>query len=170
MSVTTRNPLRIIGGQPFSGGPNTGEQATIRGGSLAATVYSGNFALGGSGGLTGAPGAVAVGGDVQLWSGAGRLNSILIHNVIQSGLQVVFYDTSTVTSGGPFPSSGHRFLGIIPAITYGAGVASGNTFIVNDGKPINVDIPFQSGLAFNSRSGQTGFTVTWTPEVIAAFV
>lgn len=158
MSVTTRSPLRLAGAQLFSGGVNTGEQQTTRGGSVAGSIYSGTAIL--SGALLATYGSVGTGYDAILFSGAGRLNSVLPHSVI-SGVSVTFYDTAVATSGGPFAASGHKILAVIPANTIGA---FGNSLGCGP-LPIQLDVPFQSGLAVQLRSGQAGFTFTYTPEV-----
>ncbi len=161
MSVSTRNPIRMIGGQPFSGGPNTGEFQHVRGGSVAVSFYSGAVAPG----VTGGQGAVAVGSDVMIYSGAGRLNSVMPHVQMVSGLAVFFYDGIAAISGGPLAASGHQIIGVIPP-TYGGSFVSGGAVPAPTGQPINIDMPFRNGLCFNSRSGQPGFTLSYTPEVV----
>lgn len=140
-------------------------QKNTTGGFNTASIYSGAVAPS----LTACPGAVAGGSDVLLFSGAGRLDLIMQHQPVQSGLSIYFYDTGVVTSGGPFPSSGHKIIGVLPPtwrVPTGVTVASGQTNFVDSqpGFPIQVSMPFQSGLALNSRSGQAGVTVCWTPE------
>lgn len=99
--------------------------------------------------------------DTVIFSGAGRVNQILPHSVQASGLAVTFYDAAVVSSGGPFAASGHTPVGVIPATL---SPASGSAFTFN-GTPIPVDMPFRSGLCVALKSGQTGFTVSYTPEV-----
>src|SRR5438093_889232 len=110
MSVGTRSPLRVAGATVNSGFPNTGEIAVTRGGAQAACLWSGALAPV----LTGCPaGALTSGGHTQLWSGPGRLNTILVHSYLNSGQPVTFYDAGTITISG-ISVSGQRFIGIIP--------------------------------------------------------
>lgn len=155
MSTTSPRPLRMAGATVNSGTVNTGEVQMTTGGGIAATFYSGMAAPA----LTGAYGAVAVGSDVLIFSGAGRLKDILTIGTILSlsGVQTTFYDAGAPVSGGPIPASGHRIIGVLPA-------AFGVSGQVLGPGPFGYDIPFNSGLCFNSRSGQLGFTVTYTPE------
>lgn len=130
-------------------------------GTVAAALFSGAVAPG----LAAAPGAVAVGSDVLFFSGGGRLAAVIPHQAVftLSGVGVSFYDSSVPVSGGPIPASGHIPLG---GITAGAGQSlSGAVTPANT--PIPIGTPFQSGLCYNSRSGQTGITVVWTPNVAA---
>lgn len=160
IGVGTKSPLNLAGAQVNSGLPNTGEQRLTQGGDQAASIYSGQVAPV----LTGAPGAVATGADILLYSGAGRLKDILVHQGALSGVAIMFYDAAVVTSGGPFALSGHKHIGIIPASpptgASGSFVAAGTYAF---------DFPFSSGLCVNSRSGQPGFTVTWIPDTNRAF-
>lgn len=157
MSVSTKSPLNMVGGQLFSGGPRTGQVPMTFGGSLCVSVFSGGLLSPGSG-FT--PGAVKTADQLLLWSGAGRLDSILPHTVI-SGVQTNFYDASTVsTSGGPM--AGFRVLGLIPANSIGAfGSQLGAGPL-----PILPGSPFNSGLCVSCVSGTPGWTATFTPEVI----
>lgn len=158
MSVTNRSPLRMAGANLSSGNVNTGELNQTRGGGQAASFYSGAVAPG----LTCAPGSVATGSDVLIFSGAGRLKSVTPHQQI-SGVAITFYDGAAAVSGGPLYTSGHKPLGVVPANTFGGGpgetIFGAGPTTYGFGEP-----PFQSGLIFNSRSGQPGFTVTWIPE------
>ena len=72
MSVPIKNPTVMVGGNRSSGGIQTYEFSHVRGGERCVSFYSGAVAPG----LTAAPGSVAVGSDVLVYSGAGRLNSI----------------------------------------------------------------------------------------------
>jgi hypothetical protein len=143
---------------------------TTTGGFNSACFYSGAVAPS----VVGAPGAFATGSDVMLFSGAGRLDELLLHqHTAQSGLclPIVFYDAHAPVSGGPIPASGHKLVAFTQAfvnlvsgqvsISGSAAVIPGGTF----GVTIPIAQPFQSGLCFNSRSGQCGVTVTWTPEL-----
>lgn len=123
-------------------------QIVTGGGLVAGSVYSGVVPA------TGLP------GDVQLVSGAGRLNLILPHTTVTSGLTTVFYDAAVATSGGPFAASGHVILGVIPPTwTANSGVANAPQ------ARIVMEVPYRSGLCVNLRSGQLGFTYTYTPEI-----
>lgn len=164
MSVNTRNPLRTVGGNLYSGGPNTGELTYARAGAITACIWSGALAPS----LTGCPaGAVTSGGHTQLWSGAGRLNTIIPHALLTSGQSVTFYDAGAITVSG-VSVSGQRFIGLIPVTMRAPLVAlSGNqTLSVAWQDQISVDMPFSSGLCVSAASGAPGFTVSFTPEVI----
>lgn len=151
-------------------GVNTAVKQTT-GGFNSATIYSGSAAPG----LTCAPGAVAVGTDVLFSSGAGRLDTVLVHQhvavFVSSALPVVFYDAHIPVANGPSYASGHRLLTFTPGFVVGSGTinasASGNAvnFPVTWGTPVQLGIPFVSGLCANCKSGVPGFTVTWTTEV-----
>lgn len=129
-------------------------QYTNNGGFRTAAIYSGIIA---GPSLAAAPGAVAAGSDTLLFSGAGRLNRIQPHVGLQSGVAVVLYDAAVAASGGPIVSSGHIVIGVVPPMTG----LSGTLTLTN---PIEVNIPFNSGLCVATRSGCPGFTVSWTPE------
>lgn len=122
--------------------------------------------------LTAAPGAVAAGADVLLFSGAGRLDTLLVHQHTQASgtaVAIVFYDAAAVSSGGPFPGSGHKVICFAPSFqnpVAGATLSSGS-FLPNFppyGVPVLVSVPFQSGLCYAGKSGQPGVSVSWTPE------
>ena len=152
--------------------PPAGARTAVKqttGGFYSASIFSGALAPG----LGGAPGSVAVGPDVLLYSGAGRLDTVLVHqNTASSGyrLPIVFYDASAPVSGGPVPTSGHRVIAFSPAFistsggVYGATSGSAVGYPITWGMPVQIGAPFLSGLCFNSRSGQPGVTVSWTPE------
>lgn len=130
-----------------------------------------------SGGMSGGGGMLSLftgPGDYLLQSGYGRLDYLLQHQNLQSGQGVIFYDGSPATSGGPFALSGHKIVGLIPptwSVPAGVTVASGQTNFVRafDGAPIQVSMPFQSGLCVAIKSGQPGFTASWTPEPVTNF-
>jgi hypothetical protein len=114
-------------------------------------------------------------GDFQLWSGAGRLDTIMvIQSQIISGLMnpVIFYDAAVATSGGPFILSGHKVIGQIPPyinVTSGQFVLSGNTNWTTSqvgfsNANTNV-LPFTSGLCVALRSGQPAFSIGFSPEL-----
>ncbi len=74
MGLTSKSPLRTVGAIVYSGSPNTGESRITRGGEIVYTCYSGGALNPGSGFFY----PVAQNGDqVKLWSGAGRLNSVI---------------------------------------------------------------------------------------------
>lgn len=130
----------------------------VNAGFQAASIYSGQVAPV----LTGAPGAVANGSDVLLFSGQGRVSHIIPHAsfLTLSGVQVNLYDASAPISGGPLATFGHIPLGGLAA---GWGV-SGQ--ISPAGTPVVLNTPFSSGLCINSRSGQPGVTVVWANEAV----
>lgn len=126
------------------------------GGTRAAAIYSGQVAPG----LTAAPGAAAVGSDVILHSGPGRLVGAIPHQTyltLSGHVSLKLYDGLPV-SGGPLYASGHVLLADL-------GVAGGVSGAVSyAGQMIPLDVPFNSGLSLNSRSGQIGYTFVWVPE------
>lgn len=105
----------------------------------------------------------AVGPDLLVVSGPGRLNRILAHTQMQSGQSVVFYDSGVAASGGPFAASGHNIIGVLPP-TYGGGFISGQIQATTVGS-LKIDMPFRSGLCMSTRSGQPGCTVSYSPEI-----
>ncbi len=107
-------------------------------------------------------GAVAVGSDVMFYSGAGRLQAVIPHQTLMalSGVTGVFYDAHAPVSGGPIPASGHVILG--NSLNQNRITNSGDQLAA--GVPLVLNVPFYSGLCYNSRSGQAGVTVVWTPE------
>src|ERR1700738_1449942 len=143
MSLATRTPLRFAGAVLSSGSVNTGEISFIRGGGQAACIFSGAASGAAAGGV--GQGMVPGGADLLFVSGAGRLNSVLQHTQMLSGLPIIFYDSAVPTSGGPFPLSGHKILGVIPP-TWAGGVAGSGSPVGFTGTPLTVDMPFQSGL------------------------
>ncbi len=166
MSQPIRNPNFQQYTPRSSGDVQTGEIQTVRGGGRAGAVFSGNAFLSGCGPAM--PGAVGGGYDVLIMSGAGRLNSVIQHTQLASGFAVLFYDSAVPTSGGPFPASGHKIVGALPP-TYAAGVVSGVIPIAFTGASVNIDFPFQSGLCVALKSGQPGFSYSFTPEISLAF-
>lgn len=157
MSVTSRSPLRMAGANIHSGSVDTGEFMHVRGGGQAATIYSGAFGPA----LTGVPGGIVSGGNVLIFSGGGRLNSVLVHqNVLAlSGVAISFYDAGVIKlSGVSIAASGAKVLGVVGA----AGGVSGQFNLAQNS--ITLDSPFQSGLCVEALSGAPGFTTTWTPE------
>lgn len=164
MSVQTRNPLRVLGGVQVSGFADTGEVRINRGGTRNACVWSGNILTNAS--LTGCPeGSVTSGGHIQLWSGQGRLNTIIAHAILTSGQPVTFYDAGTISVSGT-SVSGQRFVGRIPPRSRATlALASGEVDTsVAWRDVIEVDMPFTSGLCVAAASGAPGFTCSFTPE------
>lgn len=159
MSQSTRSPNRMAGSTLYSGGPNTGELSVTNGGALAATIYSGGALSPGSG-FT--PGAVKTGDHVVLFSGPGRLNSVIpLASVLSnSGVALTFYDSATAAVSGPLAGGARAILASINAPQGNSGDLS------RAGVPIMVGTPFASGLAVCATSGTVGFTVTYTPEVV----
>jgi hypothetical protein len=123
-------------------------------GTYTAAIYSGAVAPSVKSAIT----SVAVGSDVLLQSGPGRLVALVPHAtyLTLSGVQFNAYDAGAPVSGGPIAASGHIPLGGLAAA---AGV-SGQVALA--GVPVVLNIPFNSGLVVNSRSGQPGVTVVWT--------
>lgn len=157
MSVSTRNPLRMAGANLASGNVNTGELSFNRGGAQAGCFYSGAFLQG----TAAAPGSLGSGGNYLLVSGAGRLNTVAIHQNIQvlSGVAITFYDSAVIKlSGVAVSASGQRIL----TTTIAPGGVSGQQTLSNVN--MQVDAPFQSGLCVEALSGAPGFTWTYTPE------
>ena len=129
-----------------------------QGGYRTAAIYSGANAPG----LTAATGAVAVGSDVLLWSGPGRLDSVVLHTLVQSGVAINFYDAVAAVSGGPIYASGHVPLANVPGTVLpplGSGL-----FAAVAPTAFFFGTPFFNGLCVNSRSGQVGFTATFSNE------
>lgn len=158
MSLTTRVPLRLIGGVVNSGFPATNEVMWTRGGMQTATIFSGGLLSPGSG-FIGA--GVKVADHVLLASGAGRLNTVVNINaqLALSGVSLVFYDSAVPALSGPntFTNSGYRVLASIN----GPQGQSGQ-FLTNG--PIHFDMPYTSGLCVCATSGVTGFSASWVPE------
>ncbi len=139
------------------------------GGWYGATIYSGQAAPS----LVSCPNAFAVGSDVMLCSGPGRLDSVVVRAGDVGGasglqLSITFYDAATPVSGGPIPASGHRILGFVPQFQNAISGAQLSGVI-----PTSYNLPvgavpfasfFSSGLCVNSRSGQPAFTAFFTPE------
>ena len=163
MSVATDAPLTQLGGQLYSGAPRTGEVQVVRGGGLSVSVQSGNI-LANSFLSTCGPGSVSSGGHILFFSGAGRLNNILPHTTMTSGVPVFFYDAATLAASGT-SVSGQRVIAVLPT-PFQSYQVSGNT------PPwqwrYETDTPFSSGLCAAIPSGCPGFTINFTPEVVPA--
>src|SRR5690349_10676039 len=124
----------------------------VQGSFKSAAIFSGQVAPG----LNAAPGAVAVGSDVLLQSGQGRLWAVIPHQTVLSlsGVAITLYDAAAPVSGGPLYTSGH-----IPLGGFGApGGLSGQVTLANGIINFVGGVPFSSGLCVNSRSGQVGAT------------
>lgn len=165
MSWVYSRPLRLAGANVNSGNVNTGDVQYSRGGLQAMSIYSG-MASGVSlaAAVANAGNAVAVGADVLLVSGAGKIKDVILHQQQLSGLGITFYDAGIVASGGPFVSSGTKVVAIIPAGTTFITTASGLYQPLGNSQVFNFDKPFQSGLCVNLKSGQPGFTVDFVVE------
>lgn len=167
-------PLFLSQSPRSSGDVFTGELLQVRGGGRAAAIWSGAL----NPNLTACPsGAVASGAHVCLYAGAGRLNSLMLHTQMVSGAPAFFYDAGAITLSGT-SVSGQKIIGVIPT-TFAAGnpagaLVSGASIAMNtaapwNGQPLNVDMPFNSGLCVSCPSGTPGFTVSYTCEVSTAF-
>lgn len=165
----------VIAGTPImSGDIQTGEIPYNTGGGRTAGVYSGAIAMG----LAAAgPGAVGSGGSVLFWSGAGRLNRVTAQfpagvalagngqEGVISGQPFVVYDSaitarSGVLTDGTIAESGRKIL----FTWYPPRTFSGVNFIGPAFSPVNVDVPFQSGLCVMALSGAPGFVLQFTPQ------
>jgi hypothetical protein len=125
------------------GGLNT---TCIYSGAVAPTVIS-------------TPGTVATGSDVLLFSGPGRFDGGFVHQNLTSGQAIFFYDGAAAVSGGPIAASGHIVLGVLnPAVSLISGA-----YNADRGGLIPFGTQFNSGLCVASKSGQPGFTASWTP-------
>jgi hypothetical protein len=147
MSTPIKKPCFLAGTPLHSGSVQTGEVNITRGGGRAHTSMSGVTA------------------DTLIFSGAGRLNTIQALTQLASGRSAIFYDSCVATSGGPFSASGHKVVGVLPP-TQQPAMWSGHITDLDYLKPIQVDMPFQSGLCVgNVSSGTAGWTISFTPEV-----
>lgn len=143
----TKNPTIIAGTTLESGVPNTGQVQYTLGGVKTVTVFSG-----------------AVGPDILVHAGAGRLDSAFFHDsaiVALSGQPVVFYDAAVAVSGGPLAASGHKVVGVLApgADTGTSGLA------LRGGKVVNFGFAYNSGLVYTTRSGAAGWSASYTPVV-----
>jgi hypothetical protein len=158
MASPRKKPTFIAGTPRASGDVQTGEFPITRGGGrVAVTVFSGGPLSPGSG-FYGK--SVKTADQLLLYSGPGRLNTIIPLNATTSGTALYFYDSITVARSGALPSeSGYAVVGHIPANAIGLSPQLGGGML-----PIQTDCPFQSGLCVACLSGTPGFTVTFTPE------
>ena len=165
MSQPTANPCYVAGTTRASGSLQTGEVNITRGGGRTACVWSGSLLTNAA--LTGAFGAVQSGGQILLFSGAGRLNNVIVHQLTSGETNPVwFYDAGAITVSGR-SVSGQRIIGTIPQLT--GTLISGNIQAPIFQMKLDLDMPFSSGLCVGAASGTPGFTVSFTPEVSAAF-
>lgn len=163
MSQPVTKPCFLSQTPRSSGDVFTGEIQFVRGGGRGACIWSGALLPN----LTATPsGSLASGGHVILYAGAGRLNHAFPQVLMTSGLPVFFYDAGAIAPSGT-SVSGQKLIGILPP-TF-AGAQSGNPTSINPGVPISYDFPFNSGLCAAVPSGTPGFSVSFTPEVSAAF-
>src|SRR4051812_14409086 len=99
MSNPVQKPTFMAGTPRSSGDVQTGEMAQVRAGGRTACVWSGHIlttaALAG-----GVPGGVCSGGNILIYSGAGRLNTVLPHIQMASGATVFFYDAGAISASG----------------------------------------------------------------------
>ncbi len=149
----TINPTVFAGTALQSGTPNTGQILMSFGGQKVFTKLSGG-----------------AGGTAVVHVGAGRLDAIVIHPPsartvavgadVNSGLALTFLDQAVVLSGS-LGLSGEPILwkGLADyEATVSGGFRCGRTVA-----PLGM--PFSSGLAFSSTSGQDGFSLVYTPVV-----
>ncbi len=169
MAWLTPRPTRMLGGNPTSGGVNTGEMLHVRGGCLKATVLSGGLAPTIVGAATGVGGVAGSGNSILLYSGAGRLNSILMLGQNTSGPGGFFYDGSALAASGA-TLVGAAPVGVIPPTWSVVSIASGGVSnpYVYSAEPIRPDMPFYSGLCLFLPSGNPGVTVSFTPDTVPA--
>ncbi len=128
-------------------------------GQYTASVYSGAVVPAVNSNVSGL--MATVGSDVQFVSGPGRLATVFVHtNTSQSlsGVAINFYDGFPV-SGGPIVSSGHVLL-----LTLNGPLGLSGQIGLSTGLPVVIGSPFINGLCYNSRSGQTGITVTFSQD------
>ena len=158
MSTPASKPTWLTGGILHSGDVNTGQFRSTKGGGQAATLFSGALLLG-SGSMV--PVTNDGTGHVKLWSGAGRLDNVQALHAI-SGVEAIFYDSHVPAASGvaTYASEGKRVLCRVPANTIGL-----TPFLGGGPLPVDVGMPFHSGLCLSLPSGAPGVTFSWTPEV-----
>ena|SRR3990167_3040298 len=149
MSLRTRSPIRTAMFTPTSGDLNTGQFRYTEGGQQVYTSMSG---------IAAAPVLIAGSG--------GRLDTAQVI-VANSGPGIIFYDAPVATSGGPFSTSGHRILYVIPPV-YPTALPSGQFMLYAVppfSAPAKIGAPFYSGLVAQAlASGNIPFFVTYTSE------
>lgn len=181
MALTTRNPLRFTGGVVNSGNVDDGALQTIQGGHRTACVYSGAIAMGTAACPTG---ALSSGGSILIASGQGRLNIFTAlfpagvalagggANAVISGQAITVYDSAITARSGvaidaTISESGRKILFVWTPPTL---VASGAVVLTNRSvyDPIQLDVPYFSGLCIQALSGAPGFNVGFTPDRTAS--
>ena len=146
----TNKPVILAGTTLMSGDANTGQQLFTQGGTRTHTIFSGT-----------------AGGDAAIFVGAGRLDAAFFHPGAQlalSGQSVMFYDAASPYSGGPIPASGQtKVVGVLATVAASRPAASGDVF--QGGVVQQFGFAFTSGLCFQGRSGQFGWSASYTPVV-----
>lgn len=146
--LPTAKPTVVAGTNIESGTPNTGQVPYTIGGSRTFNKLSGT-----------------AGGDANIFVGGGRLDLGFQHGatvLALSGQAITFYDSAVAVSGGPLAASGHKVVGVL-GFNQPQPAASGDVY--QGGNVQNLGFVFTSGLCHNSRSGQLGFTVSYTIAV-----
>lgn len=144
-----KNPMQLVGSPVESGVPNTGQLQMTQGGDRVHTIFSGT-----------------AGGDANIWVGGGRIDAGFFHDsaiAIHSGQAVTFYDSAVAVSGGPLAASGHKVVAVLAPPTNVRADLSGGKFY--GGEMRNFGFTFSSGLCFTGRSGQPGWSISYTPVV-----
>ena len=147
----TASPTTIGGTSVYSGQPNTGQLRQTYGGQV-------NI-----------PGLLSGGGAAAIALGQGRLDTAQILSVgaavpqAASGQQVIFYDSHAVGTGY-VPASGHKILAILDPRAQAQGMAAFNSgALMVAGLPIQLGVPYNSGLNVVALSGAPGYTCSYTP-------
>lgn len=160
MSTPVQKPAYVGGTNASSGSVQTGQLTLVRGGGRSFSQFSGAL-------ITNS--ALSGGGEIMIYSGAGRLDSCIMHNQLSSGLVATFYDAAIATSGGPFPLSGHKILFVTPPTWAGGTASTSGSALAFNPNAVLIGQPFQSGLVVNIRSGNPGWTIDFSPEVSQVF-
>lgn len=145
--LPTAKPMVVAGTNVESGTPNTAQVLMTMGGQKTVTKLSG-----------------VVGPDVLVHVGPGRLDAAFFHDsaiIALSGQPVVFYDASVAVSGGPLTNN---VVGVLaPSDEFAATGISGAA--LRGGQVRNFGFTYLSGLCYSTRSGQAGFSASYTPAV-----
>lgn len=152
----TQNTTYIAGTSTYSGQPNTTQVRYTQGGQVnAAGVYSGT-------------------GAVQIALGQGRLDTAqmlaagLAAPAAASGQPVIFFDSHA--AGSYSSTSGHRILAVLDAKST-AQLGFGPTGYYNSGAvmigslPVQLGVPYNSGLCVQALSGAPGYACSYTPSL-----
>lgn len=173
MAYRTRNPHRFSQAVNNSGDIDIGAFRTVRGGMRVGTIWSGGIAPA----TRGLPGGAVSGNQIVVQSGqaGGILHTATPLEVMQSGVQIWFYDAAVVARSGAGPivsllaESGARVLGIIPTshrARDAAGFQSGYGFSEPWQDVIDFGgVPYYSGLHISAASGAPGFSFSWSPDL-----